>query len=131
MFELVAVERDAEAGTVGNRDRAVAISELAADDDVVDQMVVMRVGRVGQVGQHGAEMQHGRELDAELAGGMDGHAELKRLAHPCRLDARANPAPEGGVQQNHIEGWMMNVGGELLEVDDCGVGGERYVDIAA
>ena len=76
-------------------------------------------------------MQHNRELDAELSGGMDGHAELKRLAHPCGLDARANAAPEGGVQQNHIEGSMMNVGGELLEVDDCGIGGERYVDIAA
>jgi len=131
LFELVAVERDAEAGTVGNRDRAVAISELAADDDVVDEMVVMRVGRVGQVGQHGAEMQHGRELDAELSGGMDGHAELEGLAYACCLDARADAAPEGGVQKDDIEGSVMDVGAELLEVDHRSVGGERHVDVAA
>src|SRR5712692_7931345 len=94
-------------------------------------MVVVRVGGVGEIGQHRSEMQHGREQDAELPGGMNGDAELERLAYACCLDARADAAPEGGVQKDDIEGSVMDVGAELLEVDHCSIGGERQVDVAA
>ncbi len=73
-------------------------------------------------------MQHGGELNAQLARRMDGDAELKRLADAGGLDAGANAAPEGGVEQNHIDGGIENIGGQLLEVDHHRVGGQRNAD---
>src|SRR6185503_2838561 len=70
-------------------------------------------------------MKHRGELDAELAGRVNGNAELKRLADAGGLDTRANAAPEGGVEENHVDGRLQHVGGKLFEVDDDGVGCQR------
>src|SRR5437867_5612923 len=64
--------------------------------------MVVRVRGEGQVRQHGAQVQHGRQLDAQLARRVDGHAELERLADAGRLDAGANPSPERGVEQDDV-----------------------------
>src|SRR5207247_2378837 len=82
--------------------------------DVVGEVVVVGVGGEGQVGQHGAEMQHGGELDAELAGGMHGDAELEGLADAGSLDAGPHAAPKGGVEQDDVDRRIEDVGGQLL-----------------
>ena len=48
-------------------DRALFVAELSPFDDVVGEMVIMRVRRERQVRHHGSEMQHRRQLNAELA----------------------------------------------------------------
>ena len=93
-------------------------------------MVVVRVGRERQVRHDGAEVQHRRQLDAELAGRVDRDAKLKRLAHARRLDARADAAPERRVEQDHVDRGVEHVRRELLEVDDDCVRGERHADFS-
>src|SRR5262245_45282074 len=66
--EFVAVESDAEARTIGHSDGAAFIFHEAAFDDVVGEVMVVGVGGKGQVRNDGAQMQHGRKLNAELAG---------------------------------------------------------------
>src|SRR5437868_779110 len=48
--ELFAIERNAQSGRVGNADRAVDVAEGSAFDHVVDEMMIMRVGRVAEGG---------------------------------------------------------------------------------
>src|SRR5262245_20490024 len=62
---------------------------------------------------------------------MHGHSELKRLADSRRFDARTDAAPEGRVEQNYVYRRVERVGGELLEVDDDRVGGQRHSDFLA
>ena len=83
----------AKARPVRDADRAVLVLQLSALDDVVGQVVVVRVGGEGQVRHHRAQMQHRRELNAELAGGVHRHAQLKRFADACGLHARRECRP--------------------------------------
>src|SRR5260370_34412381 len=46
-LHLVAIEPHAEPGASGHADRAVFVFKFAADDDVIDQMVVMRISGKG------------------------------------------------------------------------------------
>ena len=48
-----------------------------------------------------------------------------------RLDAGPDAAPEGGVEQDDVDRRIEHVGGELLEIDDHRVGGERHADLLA
>src|SRR5437899_1216391 len=43
--ELFAIQRNAQSGRVGNADRAVDVAERSTFDHVIDEMMVMRVGR--------------------------------------------------------------------------------------
>ena len=58
---------------------------------------------------------------------MHGHLHAEGLAHARGLDARADAAPEGRVEQDHVDRAGGGIGGQLLEVDDDGVGGERHL----
>src|SRR4029453_6146695 len=91
-------------------------------------MMIMRVGRVSEIRQDGAEMQHRRELNAELAGAVDCDADAERFAYAGRLDARADAAPERRVEQDDIDGAELFIRGQLLEVDDDGVRRNRQRD---
>src|SRR5215212_10654997 len=71
--------------------------------------------------------QHGGQLDPEFSRGTDGHAQLGRLADRGGLHAGSDATPEGGIEQDDIHGGGEDVDGQLLEVDDDGVGGEGYV----
>src|SRR5690554_1243824 len=62
------IQFDPEAWAVGYGDGAVLVDHLSAGDHVVAEVVIVGVGGERQVGHHRAEMQHGRELDAELSG---------------------------------------------------------------
>ncbi len=44
------------------------------------------------------------------------------------LDAGADSAPEGGVEQDHIDGGIQDVGSQLFEVDHHRVGGQWDAD---
>ena len=94
----------AEPGSVGHADRALLVAHRPADDHVVGQVMVMRVRRVAEVRHDGAHVQHRRELDAELAGAVDGDAEPHRLADARGLDARTDAAPERRVEQDDVDG---------------------------
>ncbi len=59
---------------------------------------------------------------------MDGDAKLESLTDRGCLDARPDAAPERGIEQNHIDGRIESVGGELLEIHHYGIGGERNPD---
>src|SRR3954471_23325994 len=123
--ELLPVEFYTKAGAVGNAHRPALVLQLPALDDVVNEVVIVRVGRKREVRDDSSEMQHRRQLNAELARRMHGDPELERFAHAGGFDARTDAAPEGGVEENHVNRAIENVGRELLEVDDDGVGGER------
>src|ERR1022692_4251422 len=88
--------------------------------------VVVGIGGEGEIRDDGAEMEHGGQLNAEFAGGVYGDAELEGLADGGGFHAGADAAPECGVEQNHVDGGREDIGGELLEVDHHGIGGERY-----
>src|SRR5687768_10775102 len=95
---LVAVQFYPEAGTGRHFYLPALVFHQSALDDVVDEMMVMRVRRVAEVRDDRTEMQHRRELNSKLAGRMHGHAKLKRFAHPRGFYALANAAPECCVQ---------------------------------
>src|ERR1035438_3619197 len=76
-------------------------------------------------------MEHGGQLNTELAGGVYGDAELEGLADSGGFHTGADAAPECGVEQNHVDGGREDIGGELLEIDHHGVGGERYAHLFA
>ena len=69
-------------------------------------------------------MQHGGELNTQLPRRMDGDAGLHGLAHRSCLYARAETAPEGGVEENDIDCRIAHVRRQLLEVNHHRVGGE-------
>ncbi len=107
--------------------RAVAVGERAAFDDVVGELVVVGVRGKLHRRQGGAEMEHGRELDAQLPGRMDADAQLERLAHARGLQSRPDAAPERRVEQDDVDGMIADVGRQLLEVRHDGVGRDRQV----
>src|SRR5215210_126270 len=67
--QLVPVQADTQPSAIGNLDRATLVLEHASVDDVVLQMVVVRIGREGEVGEHGSEVQHGSELYSQFPRG--------------------------------------------------------------
>src|SRR5690625_6261154 len=85
--KFIAVELHTEAGARGYGDLPIDVRHLAADDDIVDEMVVVSVGRKGQVGGDGAEVQHRGELDAKFPRRSEEHtSELQSRGHlVCRL----------------------------------------------
>src|SRR5215210_44131 len=89
--------------------------------------MVVGVGREGEVRYDRPQVQHGGQLDPEFSRGMDGYAQLERLTDRGGLHAGSDAAPEGGIEQDDIHGGGEDVDGQLLEVDDYGVGGEGYV----
>src|SRR5256886_12256206 len=92
--QAVAVELHAEPRSVRHGDRAVAVLQLAALDHVVEEVVVVGIRGEREVRDHGAQVQHGRQLDPQLARGVYRHAELEGFADARRLDAGPDPAPE-------------------------------------
>ena len=86
--------------------------------------MIVGVRREREVRQDRTQMQHGGQLDPQLTRRMNRDAQLKSLAHRGSLHAGAHAAPKGGVEQDHIHSRVEDVGGELLEVDHDGVGGE-------
>src|SRR6202050_5463206 len=88
--------------------------------------MVVGVGGEGEIGDGGAEVEHGGQLNAKFAGGVDGDAELECLANAGGFDAGADAAPEGGGEQDHVGVGVQDVGGELFKVDDDGVGRGGY-----
>ena len=91
----------------------------------------MRVGREGKVRDDGSEVEHRRELDAQLARRVDGDAELEGLADARRLHAGADAAPEGRVEKNHVNGRVEHVSRQLFEVDDHRVRRQRHPHLPA
>jgi len=65
--ELVAVQPHAQPGGIGHANRAVLVCQLSAFDDIVFEVVIVGIGGERQVRHHRPQMQHRRELDAELA----------------------------------------------------------------
>src|SRR5665647_3396216 len=80
LAQFFAIQLDAEAGLIGHTDPAVFVAHEATLNDVVRQVMVVGIGGEGEVGDDRAEMQHGGQLNAEFAGGVDGDAELEGLA---------------------------------------------------
>jgi len=74
LSQLVSVEADAEPRSGGNLYAAIPIFELSTLYDVVVEMMIVGVRREGEVRQHGPQMEHRGQLDAELPGGVYGHA---------------------------------------------------------
>src|SRR5215207_114445 len=74
LSQLVPVEADAEPRRLGDLDAAIPIVELSTLYDVVIEMMVVGVRREGEVWHHGPQVEHCRQLDAELPGGVYGHA---------------------------------------------------------
>src|SRR5271166_3091545 len=125
---LFAIQLHSQAAPARYADRPALIFHQATFNDVVRQVVVMCIRCEGQVWQHGAEMQHGRELNSQFAGGVHGDAKLEGFANTRRLYARPDAAPEGGVQQYHVNGGIQIVGGELFKIDDHGISRQRDSD---
>src|ERR1017187_4541670 len=63
--QFFAIELDAEAGLIGDADRAVLVAHEPALNHIVLQVMVVGIGGEGEVRDHGAEMQHGGELNAD------------------------------------------------------------------
>lgn len=135
--EFLAVETDAKSGTVRDADGAVFVRERTALDYVIGQVVIVGVGGEAEIREEGAEVEHGGELDAEFSARVDRDAEVERFANTGRFDAGTDTAPKGGVEENDVHRRPAgcteaeNILGELFEVDDDGVGGERNADGAA
>ena len=91
-------------------------------------MVIVRISCVAEIRNNGAQVQHRRQLDAELARRMHGNAQPERLADASGFHARTDAAPERRVEQDHVDRAVLHVLGELLEVDDNGVGRDRQAD---
>src|SRR5262249_50921841 len=72
-------------------------------------------------GEHGSHMQHRGQLNPEFPRRMNSYAELKCFANSRCLHAWTNASPECGVEQNHIDRRIQDVGSELLEIDNDGV----------
>src|SRR5581483_12100348 len=100
----VAVELDAQPRAAGHGDLAVDVAHESSLDDVVAEVMVVRVGRELQVGEEGAEVQHGGQLDAQLPAGMDADSPLEGLADLGRLPGLETPPPEGGVEADNVAG---------------------------
>jgi len=82
----------------------------------------MRIGIEREIRNHRSQVQHGCELNSEFAGRVHCHAELERLTDARGLDAGADSAPKSRVQQDDVYCRIQRVCGELLEVDDHGIG---------
>src|ERR1043166_1014166 len=105
--------------------------ELPALDDVVGEVMIVRVRGEGKVRETSAEVEHRGELDAEFARRVDGDAEAEGLADARGLDAGAYAAPESRVEQNYINRRVERVGRELLEVDDPRIRRQRHPHLLA
>src|SRR5699024_8973 len=123
--DLVPVQAHPQPGFGGYGHAPLAVGALAALDDVVGEVVVVRVGGEDQVGQYGTQVQHRGQLDTELTGGVHGDAKTEGVADIARFDAAADAAPEGGVQQDHVHRRVEHVAGQLLGTGHHGVGGQR------
>src|SRR5687768_6355299 len=84
-------------------------------------MVIVRVRSVRKVWNDSTEMKHRRQLYSQLPGGMYRDAELESLANASRLHALAYPAPERGIEQNHINSCVENIRRKLFEINDDSV----------
>src|ERR1035438_1419 len=122
LAQLFAIESDAQPGLGRHRDCAVVIGHAAAFDDVVGEAMIVRVGGERKIWDNRAEVKHGGELDAELAGGVYGDTQLEGFTNGGGFDAGSDAAPESGVEKDDVDGGVKNVGGELFEVDDDRVG---------
>src|SRR5690349_21201106 len=91
-------------------------------------MMIMSVGSERQIWNHRAEMKHRGELNAEFAGRMHGHAELKRFADSRGFHTRANAAPKRRVEQYDVDRCIEHIRCELFEVYDDGVGREWHTN---
>src|SRR5690625_2445675 len=123
--DLVPVQAHPQSGLGGHGHAPLAVGALAALDDVVGEVVVVRVGGEDQVGQYGTQVQHGGQLDAQFTGGVHGDAKAEGLADVACFYAASDAAPEGGVQQDHVHRRVEHVGGQLLGARHHGVGGQR------
>src|SRR5919107_6257235 len=102
LLQLHPVEADAEPWSVRDAYVPFPVLELATLDHVVREVMVVGVGREGEVRHHGTEVEHGSQLNAQFTRGVNGHAQLERLAHRSGLDAGPEAAPEGRVEQNDV-----------------------------
>src|SRR3954463_6237529 len=76
-------------------------------------------------------MKHGCQLNTQLTRRMNGHAELECLAYTGRFYALTNTTPERCVEQDHVDRRIEYIGGELLEVNDNSICGERHAHLFA
>src|SRR5688500_7490448 len=81
LAQLLTIELYPKPGSVGHSYLPIVVLHQTALDYVVSQVVIMRISGVGKIWDHGTEVQHGRKLDPELSGRMNGDAKLERLAH--------------------------------------------------
>ncbi len=65
--KLVSVEFDAKTWALWQDDRAVLIAEGATLDNIIPQVVIMRIRCKANVGQCGTQMQHRSQLNAQLS----------------------------------------------------------------
>ena len=65
--QFVSIQLHPKARSGGHLDRAIVVLERTAFNDVIGEMVIMRVGGERQIRQDRAQMEHGGELDAEFA----------------------------------------------------------------
>src|SRR5690606_25366158 len=93
-------------------------------DDVVYQVVVMRIRGKRQIGQHRSQMEHGSELNTQFAAAVDADAELKRLTDAGGLNTRTNTTPKGRIEQDDVDSRIEDVGRKLLKIDHDGIGGK-------
>src|SRR6185369_3014626 len=104
--QLLAIQPNSEPWSVGNTNGALLVLKFSAFDDVVDEMVVVRVGSEREVRNDCSEMKHGSELNAQLTRRVDRDTQLKRVAHAGRFHAGANAAPERCVEKNDVDRWL-------------------------
>src|SRR6476646_6794930 len=62
---------------------------------------------------------------------MDRDAELKCLTDTSRLNALANAAPKCSVEQDHVDGLIEDVSGELFKINDDSISCQRHSHLFA
>src|SRR5262245_32126731 len=77
LTHLVTIEPDAKPRCLWHCDLPVDISEFAAHDNIVHEVMVVGVGGEDHIGQGSAQVQNRGELDAKFAARVDRNAKLE------------------------------------------------------
>src|SRR5688572_10492570 len=90
--QLLPIEPHAQTRTIWHSNRALLVLELPAFNEVIFEMVIVRIGRKPKIRYDSAEVKHRRQLHAELARRVDGDAELECVAYTSSLHAGPDAA---------------------------------------
>ena len=88
--------------------------------------MVMGIGSKREVGKERGNVQHGSELNSQFSRRMHGRTELEGFTNPGSFETRTNTAPKRGVQEDDVHGHVPDVRGQLLEINNDGIRGQRH-----